>query len=203
MNPLPVMTQIFIKGLFSHRSAITNGTEGCQEMAETAQNNFPLEFNFVFCFSSRSLGSGILMELLSQITPIQKRAGALSGGSTGAVAGPGGPRDDRLYVGHLAQFRPEPPVTTDVSNQLWHDKMGRGGRSQGFFAGEEAQRQYPVWSSLTKTPSSPASWRDLSSASKSTLRSRAKSLWFCSFSGNKLASGPPFISSTEGRHGSL
>lgn len=69
MNPLPVMTQIFIKGLFSHRSAITNGTEGCQEMAETAQNNFPLEFNFVFCFSSRSLGSGILMELLSPAAP--------------------------------------------------------------------------------------------------------------------------------------
>lgn len=75
----------------------------------------------------------MLTELLCQITANQKLKLAswmsLPGGSTGAAAGPGGPRDDRLYVGHLAQFRPEPPVTTDVSNQLWHDKMGRGGRS--------------------------------------------------------------------------
>lgn len=40
------------------------------------------------------------------------------------VAGPGGPLIDHLYVGHLAQLRPEPPVTIDVSNQLWHDKIG-------------------------------------------------------------------------------
>lgn len=61
----------------------------------------------------------------------------------GAAAAPGGPYIDHLYVGHLAQSRPELPVTIDVSNQLWCDMIGCGAESRDL-VGEEAEWHYPA-----------------------------------------------------------
>lgn len=69
-----------------------------------------------------------------------------------AAAAPGGPYIDHLYVGHFAQSRPELPVTTDVSNQLWHDMMRHGAEARDL-VGEQAEQHYParslqiVWAS--------------------------------------------------------
>lgn len=72
MNPLSVMTQIFIKGLFSQRSAaITNGTEWCQETGGKLLRIISCR-NLIFFYRQDFLGSGMLTESLCQITTNQK-----------------------------------------------------------------------------------------------------------------------------------
>ena len=48
---------------------------------------------------------------------------------------------DRLYVGHLALLGVEPPVTIDVSNQLWHDEIGSRAEARDL-TGKEPERRY-------------------------------------------------------------
>lgn len=148
MNPLSVMTQIFIKGLSLSApppsQTVQNGVR--KRGGETAQNNFLQEFNFFLSsrfFRKRDV-NGIALSDYNKSKNSNLRAGRLS---QAAPRGPRQGREDRAMTASMwviwlssGRSRLSPPMCQiSCGMTRW-----AAGAEAGAVAGEEARRQYPV-----------------------------------------------------------
>lgn len=126
-----------------------------------------------------------------------------------AAAGPPGPVIDHVYVGHLTRLSHPSPSMCQISRGVTRCAAGdEAGRLPGQQEGATRQSPQPTETGLIE--SDHHLQLRLISGIKIHFEEQ-QSLFVVEFSffflllspGNKLALGLPFISSTEGRHGSL